>query len=239
MEPERKQYKAIAVGKDHLDLILHGSELVRRKSWQALEEHVDHCGLIGTALAALFEAATCHRGCNHGPHIFEAICGRAYNLGCSAFLLAMSGFYDESANLVRSVGEIANLVSLSSADPMLFQEWLTSDPETRKKKFSPYKIRMALEKSGGIQIADQEWYTRFCEGYTHVSPGTKPGRHNDEGKGNAGGVFQLVGLNSSLDELLVVLVSLAMLVCKFFGFEDISESLVQGINAVDVRRENP
>jgi hypothetical protein len=39
MEREPKQYKPIAIGKDHLDLILHGSELVRWQSWQALEEH--------------------------------------------------------------------------------------------------------------------------------------------------------------------------------------------------------
>ena len=226
MPEGQKAHIPIVRRKEHLDRILLGSNVVQKQSDAALGDHETHCALIGTALSALFEAATCYRGCNYGPHIFEAVCGRAYNLGAAAYLLTFSGFYDESANLVRSIGEIGNLVSLSVADPELFTKWLASDEDTRKKKFSPYKIRLALEQKGGVQIADQDWYARFCETYTHITPETKPGMHNDVGKGHAGGVYQSAGLADSLDDLVTVLVTLAMLVCKFFKFEDLYEELV-------------
>jgi hypothetical protein len=222
----------VVTGKEHLNRILFGVRSVQEESASALHEYETHSALIGTALTALFEAATCHRGCNHGPHIFESVCARAYNLGASAYLLAASGFYDEAANLIRSLGEIANLVSLSVSDPVLFQEWLTSDSETRKKKFSPYKIRVGLEKSGGVQIADEGWYARFCEGYTHITPATKPGMHNDAGRGNAGGVYQAAGLRLALDELVTVIAALAMYVCKFFKFDDLFKELSRDFREV-------
>ncbi len=51
-----------------------------------------------------------------GPHVFESLCARSHNLGCSAYFLAMSGYYDESASLIRSLGEIGKLISLSVCD---------------------------------------------------------------------------------------------------------------------------
>jgi len=237
MPDDTKKYTGIVTGREHLDRILVGATAAQSQSTSAVVEYETHCALIGTALTALFEAATCHRECNKGPHVFEAVCARAYNLGASAYLLAMSGFYDEAANLIRSIGEISNLVSLSAADPVLFQDWLTSDAETRKKKFSPYKIRMALEKSDGVQIADEDWYSRFCEGYTHITPHTKPGMHNAAGRGNAGGIFQLAGLGLALEELVTVLVWLAMMVCKFFKFDDLFDDLVHGFEGASA--ENP
>ncbi len=229
MKEEDQRQLPIVLGKEHLDRILLGVSTVQRESMSVLRGLELHANLIGTALTALFEASTCHRGCNHGPHILEAVCARAYNLGASAYLLAVSGFYDESANLIRSIGEIANLVSLSTADPTLFRDWLVSDPETRKKIFSPYKIRMALENSGGIQVADEEWYTRFCEGYTHISPTSNPGMHNETGRGFSGGVYQPKGLQLALDELVNVLVALALFVSRFFKFDDLFAELTHNL----------
>jgi len=229
MKEEHQRQLQIVLGKEHLGRILLGVSVVQRESMTALRGFELHADLIGTALTALFEASTCHRGCNGGPHIFEAVCARAYNLGASAYLLAVSGFYDESANLIRSIGEIANLVSLSTSDPTLFRDWLASDPGTRKKKFSPYKIRVALENSGGIQVADEDWYTRFCEGYTHISPTSNPGMHNEAGRGISGGVYQPKGLQLALDELANVLVPLALFVSKFFKFEDLLSELTCNI----------
>jgi len=96
---------------------------------------------------------------------------------------------------------------------------------------------MALEKSDGVQIADEDWYSRFCEGYTHITPHTKPGMHNAAGRGNAGGIFQLAGLGLALEELVTVLVSLAMMVCKFFKFDDLFDDLVHGFEGASA--ENP
>jgi hypothetical protein len=144
MAEDRKTYEPLVSGRRHLGRILLGTTAVQQQSAQVLKEHGAECDLIGTALSALFQAATCHRGCNHGPHIFEAVCGRAYNLGASAYLLATSGFYDESANLIRGIGEIGNLVSLSVSDKASFRRWLESDDDTRRREFTPAKVRKAV-----------------------------------------------------------------------------------------------
>jgi hypothetical protein len=49
--------------------------------------------------------------------------------------------------------------------------------------------------------------------------------HNDDGRGNAGGVFQAAGLKLVMDEMTTVLASLGMMVSKFFKFEDLFEEL--------------
>lgn len=233
MPGDQKQHEAIVSGKEHLDRIILGTTAVREKSVRALQDHRDECSLIGTALSALFQAGTCHRGCNHGPHIFEAVCGRSYNLGASAYLLAMSGFYDEAGNLIRGIGEIGNLVSLSVCDKTRFRRWLESDDDTRRREFTPAKVRKAVQARQGVVIADADWYSRFCQAYTHLTPNTKPGMHNASGQGNAGGVYQRAGLSQTFGELATVLGSRALFVCKYFKFEDLFDELVNVLESVD------
>ena len=155
----------------------------------ATAEEEGDLALIGTALSALYQAATCHRRCYGGGHVLESLCGRAYNLGSSAYLLASFGYYDEALNLVRGIGEIANIVSLSVLDKKSLREWLEANPNTRRKKFSPARVRRILEERGQtLMYADSDWYAKFCELYTHVGPGTRPNLHNDAGIPVAGGV---------------------------------------------------
>jgi hypothetical protein len=119
MANDDQAWKAVVSGKEHLLRLVWSASAAQVASAETLSESEEDCAMIGTAMSALFQAATCHRVCKQGPHIFEAMCGRAYNLGCSAYLLAISGLYDEAGNLIRSIGEIANLVSLSAWD----REW--------------------------------------------------------------------------------------------------------------------
>src|SRR5262249_22086913 len=127
---------------------------------------------IGTSLSVLYQAATCHRECHGGPHILEALCGRVYNLGAAAYILANDGFYDEALNLVRSIGEAGNLISLSVVDKNALREWLSSDKKTRLRKFNPAEVRRALkeQEESAVLLADDDWYSRFCEKYTHITP---------------------------------------------------------------------
>jgi hypothetical protein len=194
--------------------------------------------VLGTSLSALYQAATCHRKCYGGPHILEALSGRAYNLACAAYRLAVQGFYDEAMNLVRSIGEISNLIALSVVDKEALCQWLSADPDTRKKKFSPVKVREMLAQSGGFPIhADRDWYTNLCEKYTHVHPGTRPNLHNAAGQAYVGGQFQADGLKTVLDELASVLCMTAMLVCQYVKLDDLYEELVQQIRAQDKSSE--
>ena len=95
-------WEPVTSGSDHIRLLLASASFVRAESEKHLKSCIDDCAMIGTAMSALYQAATCHRGCNGGPHVFEAVCWRAYNLACAAYILALSGLYDEAASLIRT-----------------------------------------------------------------------------------------------------------------------------------------
>jgi hypothetical protein len=182
-------FPEIPSGLDHLQMIDRLQAIIKEQTSQA-DANSQEKKLIGTSLCTLYESATCNRKCHGGPHVLEALCGRTYNLGVSAYLLIERGFYDEALNLVRSIGEAGNIISLSVADKTALKEWLECDRPTRLHRFSPKHVRDAITDKGGVLIADEDWYRRLCESYTHVTPQTKPNLHNQDGKAFAGGVFQ-------------------------------------------------
>lgn len=222
----------VPTGIDHLALIERGSAWAQRRSHDAADDFEPDLALIGTSLSALYQAATCHRKCHGGPHLLEALCGRVYNLGSSAYLLAIRGFYDESLNLLRSVGEIANLIALSVIDKPAFGRWVASDKKARLTEFSPFKVRKRLEKAAPeMLIADDDWYSRFCESYTHATPHTRPNVHNGSNNAHVGGTFQATGYESVLGEVATLLASVAMLVCRYFKYDDLFAELQRMIHA--------
>jgi hypothetical protein len=184
--------------------------------------------MLGTCMAAVYEGATCLRGCHGGSHVVERLCGRTYNLATSAYLLIERGFYDEALNLIRSIGEIGNLFMLFSTEPGAMQKWLDADRRTRLKEFSPYQVRLRLEKAGGGVIpADEDWYAELCDAYTHATPTVQPNMHNDEKRSLAGGAFQEEGLKKCLQQLINQLGVIALTASAVFKFLDHQEALFQ------------
>ena len=112
----------IPIGLDHVRMISLLNKRKRLESENLLKKYEKDLTIFGTSLSALYQSATCHRKCHGGGHLFERIIGRTYNLACASYSLISIGFYDEAMNLVRSIGEIANLISLSVSDKVRFQE---------------------------------------------------------------------------------------------------------------------
>ena len=160
-----------------------------------------------------------------------AVDGR-YNLGISAYLLMLRGFYDEALNLIRSVGEIGNLISLSMAEDDVITQWVSADKKTRLREFSPYKVRLKLERAGGVVIAPEDWYSRFCENYAHATPGMVPSMHNEFELGWAGGVVQEVGFSLTLDEVVGKVGSVAMMAAAFARLDDYVQRLSQMVETL-------
>jgi hypothetical protein len=211
----------IPSGSEHLKLLAEIAERNRKLSASKLASVEIDLNAIGTALSILYQASTCHRKCFGGEHILEALSGRAYNLACSAYILICRGFYDEALNLVRGIGEIANLVALSVVDKEALQKWINSDTRTRLRDFSPAKIRLLIEKyDPALLCANKDWYSNFCESYTHVHAGTKPNAHNEEKKAYVGGIVQDDGLKISVGELATVCSHLALIVSRYMDMND-------------------
>jgi len=144
----------------------------------------------------LYQAATCHRKCHGGQHTFERLLGRAYNLSCGAYHLTIFGLYDEALSLIRSLGEIANLVMLSALDGPKIKEWLHASREERLRNFSPVKIRRMVRNKGMEPCANDKWYREMSEGYTHITPDTQPNFHG--GAAFVGGRYEKEGMQKLL-----------------------------------------
>ena len=205
------------------------------ESSHVIENYDRDMELIGTSLSVFYQAATCHRKCHCGNHVLEALCGRIYNLGSSSYYLLRVGLYDESLNLIRSIGEISNLISLSVVDSNAILEWLAADKKERLNKFGPAAIRKRLEPENMLLVG-QDWYSELCEKYTHVTPDTKSNEHDEDGP-MIGGFVRDEGSRKSINELAYVLSVTAILVCRFFDFDDLFSDIEKLLYKVKAEQE--
>ncbi len=219
----------LPTGAEYLALVQSSAKRASTQSTAAKSSEA-HQALIGTSLCALYQAATCHRKCWNTGHVFESLCGRAHNLGAAAYNLIMLGFYDEAFNLVRAIGETNNIVLLSVFDKSSFAKWLRADRKARINQFGPVKVRLLLEaaKEAPPLLADEDWYSDLCEKYVHISARTLPNMHNDKTP-IVGGIFQERGMTESLQILAEILASLALLVCRYFQYDDLLAMLHEQI----------
>lgn len=219
--------RGLPLGAGYLALLDVAAAETREKTNGAFSKHTAMIRLIGTSLCVLYQASTCHRGCNGGSHLLERLAGRGHNLASAAFNLVREGAYDEALNLIRSLGELQNLVLLSAFDKKSFEEWLKADAKTRKRKFGPVHIRLLLEKAEGVPplIVTEDWYGELCEKFVHVTTATAPNMHDDD-RPRVGSFYQEKGFDKALESLSDTLGGLALLICHYFKFEDLLEQLV-------------
>ncbi len=89
---------------------------------------------------------------------------RTFNAFGASLKLALSGYVQNSALIMRDILETAFLLSLFSGDHSLVKLWRTSDRKERLKKFSPVRVREALDKRDGVHSKKRaEMYEMFSE----------------------------------------------------------------------------
>ena len=218
--------KEVPPGLSHVALISRINAKNRKESDAYLRRQEPDLRVLGSSLSALYLAATCHRKCWGGDHILEALAARIYNLACASYSLISIGFYDESLSLVRSIGEIANLLSLSVNDKTKFMEWIRSSKRERIAKFGPAKVRKLLAESG-IVLMDGQQYSELCESYTHVTPFTKPNSFNEENRNVCGGIVQQKGIEDSVEQLTSVVGMVALFYCRYFELDDYFNRIIE------------
>lgn len=157
--------------------------------------------MMGRCLGLLDAFSSCAWKCSEGDHILERLVGRANNCARGALRLAFMGFYDESLTLIRSVGEIANLLSLFSERRELFDRWKALDERTRRQEFSPIKVRRALEEIGTPIRVSTSAYGELSSRSVHANPSTLPQAFDARARAKGGAYFQEAGLLVCLNEL--------------------------------------
>lgn len=197
--------KKIPEGLDFLQLVWQQEDDCESETDKALPkmgEKAPQCiRELGTVLSLLDRLASCFWGCSKGDHVIEYLAGRACSFARAALRLTRLGFYDEALVLVRSVGEISNLLVLFCQEDVLLQKWKLSNHDQRRKEFDPVKVRIAIEKMGKPIPMSRDKYARLCEKVAHVTPETKPQNYNVHGRPVAEGYFQEAGVLVAINEV--------------------------------------
>jgi hypothetical protein len=145
--------------------------------------------------------SSCYWCCLGGDHRLEYLAGRLVGSARASMGLLRRGFYDESLNLTRSLGEIANLLFLFAQDRSAYERWVALDETLRRREFSPVRVRLAIEAKGLPIPIDEQRYSSLSEVATHVSPLTRPNAHSPDQRPSSGGYFNLASSMAALNEL--------------------------------------
>lgn len=89
---------------------------------------------------------------------------RTFNALGSSLKLALSGYGQNSALIMRDILETVFLINLFKGDHTLIERWRFADKKARMKEFSPVKVREALDKRDGFTTLKRaEVYELFSE----------------------------------------------------------------------------
>ena len=116
--------------------------------WQ---NYADALECVGSCLCALHRISTCSNGCSGGDHTFQYFAGRAFNLSYASYRLIRLGLYDEALNLLRSLGELGNLLALSLYDTKSFEKWMTASDSERIRNLGPAWVRTSIKKRKDVR----------------------------------------------------------------------------------------
>jgi hypothetical protein len=182
-----------------------------RSQFNNLSDETQRClSSIGTVLSLIDRVASCWWGCNGGTHLLEHLVGRSTASAMAALHSAQSGYYDEALNQVRSIGEIANLLSLFNAERNSLTEWSASSKNVRRSKYGPAAVRRRLSDLQAPIPISAERYSALCELATHPTPSTSPQSYNPLHMPSVGHIFQPAGYMTTINEIALALTFVAL-----------------------------
>src|SRR5580700_8045312 len=109
------------------------------------------------------------KGGDHSDHIVERLACVLVGNACSALILLLGGWYDQSLIQSRCIGEAANLLMLFAIEPKSFNEWKTLPQRRRKDVFRPVEVRKRLESLKFSSPIEQHRYGSLSE-LVHLQP---------------------------------------------------------------------
>lgn len=96
---------------------------------------------------------------------------RCFNALASCLKLTLSGYYQAAALHIRDLLETAFLLDYFSSDPALVTQWRVMSDRDRKRAFSPFAVRDALDKRDGFNgMKRKAAYEQLCKLAGHATP---------------------------------------------------------------------
>ena len=126
-----------------------------------------HVGVVENAmdLADLFRQVPTE---DEDMKVIQVLGMRTFNAFGASLKLALSGYGQNSALIMRDILETVFLLNLFSGDRTLIGRWRVADDKTRQRDFSAVAVRKALDERDGFQGTKRaEVYRMFCELAAH------------------------------------------------------------------------
>jgi hypothetical protein len=157
---------------ENLRLIHQGEQFLRGKSLALIENDQamsDHVAMIECAADVInYFAMNPIEGEDEDRHTIRLLGMRLFNGLTSSFGLAVTGYYQISAMVMRDLLETVFLLDYFRIDQSNISEWRTADDKTRKTKFKPVAIRTALDDRDGFKERKRATtYDQLCELASH------------------------------------------------------------------------
>jgi hypothetical protein len=129
-----------------------GEEALRIKSIEAITRSPKYClhlRLIESVMDLLNFFVRKHQSAGPEELTIQLLGIRIFNSCASSLKLMMSGYYQAATLQLRDLLETIFLVDFFRGDPRLISEWNASDDRARERRFSPKKVRNALDRRYG------------------------------------------------------------------------------------------
>ena len=100
--------------------------------------------------------------------VIQVLGMRTFNAFGASLKLALSGYSQNSAVIMRDVLETVFLLSLFEGDRALIERWRCADDKAQRRDFSPAAVRKALDERDGFEGRKrEEMYRMFSELAAH------------------------------------------------------------------------
>lgn len=128
---------------------------------------------------------------------------RLFNAFGASLKLALSGYMQNSALIMRDVLETVFLLDLFKTDRDAIERWRFADKQKRKKEFTPVKVRETLDKRDGFEGKKRaKLYELFSELAGHPSmKSVRMMRPKKEGDAVIGPFMEVTSLEAVLSEM--------------------------------------
>ncbi|MDB5678993.1 hypothetical protein [Sphingomonas bacterium] len=138
---------------DNITRLYDGEETLRQESLRRIAEMpglAAHLVMIEQSMNLLQALLPSTKVKNEDQLVLGNLGIRCFNALASCLKLALSGYYQASALHIRDLLETAFLLDYFSTDAALVTRWRTMSDRERKKAFSPFAVRDALDKRDGF-----------------------------------------------------------------------------------------
>jgi hypothetical protein len=149
-----------------------GEEFLREKALDLISSNA-HLQLHLSVVEAAMELADVLRQFptdDEDLKVIQLLGMRAFNAFGASLKLALSGYSQNSALIMRDVLETVFLIDYFAGNRSLIERWRFADKKTRRDEFSPVKVREALDARDGFTEKKRfAIYEQFSELAGHPS----------------------------------------------------------------------